>query len=121
MSPAAGSDLRPVEYKAQAVRAAPGFNDWAKDEEPEMETEKELSEGQLHPESRVLLWLGTQDCQNSAPARRWCRQHGVDSSGKLLCRLHGRENEEALPGLRATAQGQTFCLLFYYGHCQTYS
>lgn len=50
------------EYKVQAVRAAPVVNDWTKDGEPEIKMEKEVSEGQLRPESGVLLSPGTQDC-----------------------------------------------------------
>ena len=50
------------EYKVQVVRAAPVVNDWTKDGEPEIKMEKEVSEGQVHPESGVPLGPGTQDC-----------------------------------------------------------
>lgn len=70
-----GGERLPRERESTVVGTAPGFNDWVRGEEPEMEEEKELSEGQLHPESGVLLRLGTQDCQNSVPAHRRCRQH----------------------------------------------
>lgn len=88
-----------------------------------MEEAKELSEGQLHPESGVLLRLGTQDCQNSVPAHRQCRRHSIDSSGKLLCRPRGRENEVALPGLRELQPRANHCVSCFIvdTYYQTYS
>lgn len=100
----------------RAVGVALAFNDWVKDPEPEMKTEKGLSERQLHPESGLLLRVGTQDHVNSAPARRHYRQHSADSSGRLPGRLYRRENEEALPGPRELHPRASLFVCYFIMH-----